>query len=174
MNHSVKRQAPVRKAFTIRMLILGVCFWVAPLFGWQSAVEKWNPRKTPANAEFVGDKVCAECHGNKVASHSASGMATAMESVADSRVLTANPTMAFRSGPYSFEIKRSGSQSFYAITDGKETITLPIMYAFGQGKAGQTYVFQYEGAFYEGLVNYFKEVGGWISPSATRARSRSR
>jgi hypothetical protein len=142
------------------MLILGVCFWAAPLFGWQSAVEKWNPRKTPANAEFVGDKVCAECHGNKVASHSASGMAMAMESVADSRVLTANPTMAFRAGPYSFEIKRSGRQSFYTITDGKETISVPIMYAFGQGKAGQTYVFQYEGAFYEGLVSYFKEVGG--------------
>jgi hypothetical protein len=46
------------------------------------------------------------------------------------------------------------------VTDGQQTVTLPILYAFGQGKAGQTYVLQYEGAFYESLVSYYNEIKG--------------
>jgi cytochrome c554/c'-like protein len=87
-------------------------------------------------------------------------MAMAMESVADSRVLTANPLLTFRAGPYSYEIKRKDNQSIYTVTDGKDTISVPILYAFGQGKAGQTYLVQFEGGFYESLVSFYKEVGG--------------
>jgi hypothetical protein len=87
-------------------------------------------------------------------------MGMAMEPVGDSKVLSANARMTFRSGPYSYEIKRDGKQSIYTVTDGKDTISLPISYAFGQGKAGQTYLLQYDGAYYESLVSYYREVGG--------------
>ena len=78
----------------------------------------------------------------------------------DSKVLNQNPRMTFRAGPYSYEIKRQGKQSIYTVTDGKDAISLPIMYAFGQGKAGQTYLLQYDGAYYESLVSYYREVSG--------------
>jgi hypothetical protein len=68
--------------------------------------------------------------------------------------------MTFRHGPYSFEIKRKNKESIYTVTDGRETVSLPVLYAFGQGKAGQTYVVRYEGALYESLVSFYKEVGG--------------
>lgn len=84
----------------------------------------------------------------------------AMESVAESKILTAHPKMTFRSGNYSYEITRKANQSFFTVTDGKETISLPILYAFGQGKAGQTYVLQYEGEFYEGRVSFYNEIRG--------------
>src|SRR3989442_7613272 len=142
------------------MLILGVGLWAVQSVGQQAVVEHWRPRKVPANVNFVGDQICAECHKKKVASHSLGGMGRAAESVADSKVLTANPTMAFHTGAYSFEIKRRGRESFYTVTDGKEKISLPILYTFGQGKAGQTYILRYDGAFYEGLVSFFKELGG--------------
>jgi hypothetical protein len=87
-------------------------------------------------------------------------MALAMEPVANSKVLLDNPVMTFRSGPYVYEIRRQGDGSLYKVTDGKETIALPIVYAFGQGKAGQTYVLEYEGAYYESLVSYYNEVRG--------------
>jgi hypothetical protein len=87
-------------------------------------------------------------------------MGIAMETVANSKVLAENPLMTFRSGPYSYEIKRKDKQSIYTVTDGKETISLPILYAFGQGKAGQTYVLQHEGAYIESLVSFYSEVKG--------------
>jgi hypothetical protein len=114
----------------------------------------------PAGTEFVGDQVCAGCHTSKVASQLQTSMAMAMEPVADSKVLSTHTRMTFQSGPYSYEIKRDGKQSIYSVTDGKQTISLPITYAFGQGKAGQTYVLQYEGAFYESLVSYYGEIAG--------------
>jgi hypothetical protein len=36
----------------------------------------------------------------------------------------------------------------------------PILYAFGQGKAGQTYILQYEGGLYESLMSFYNEIGG--------------
>jgi hypothetical protein len=87
-------------------------------------------------------------------------MGRALETVADSRVLIANPKMTFRTNPYSYEIRRKDKQSLYSVTDGRETISFPILYALGQGKAGQTYVLQYEGGLYESLVSFYKEVGG--------------
>jgi hypothetical protein len=142
------------------VLILGACLWAVQLFGQQAVVESWHPRRVPANVDFIGDQACAECHKQKVASQALGGMGRAAESVAESKVLTANPTMTFRTGAYSFEIKRMDRQSFYTVTDGKEKISLPIMYAFGQGRAGQTYILQYDGAFYEGKVSFFREIGG--------------
>ena len=126
----------------------------------QNAAVRWHPRRVPAGIEFVGDQVCAECHKNKVTSHAQSAMGMAMEAVNNSLVLTQNPAMTFRTGPYTYEIKRQDKQSVYTVTDGKETITVPILYALGQGKAGQTYVLEYQGGLYESLVSYYKEAGG--------------
>ena len=50
--------------------------------GQLSGVRRWNPRRAPADAVFIGDKACGECHKKHFASYSRSGMAEAMEPVA--------------------------------------------------------------------------------------------
>ena len=143
------------------LLVFGSVSWASSVvFPQKSTAERWHPRKVPADADFVGDQACAECHKNKVVSHAQTAMAMAMEPVSDSRVLTENPNMSFRIGPYSYEIRRKDKQSFYTVTDGQETISLPVLYAFGQGKAGQTYILQYEGALYESLLSFYNEIRG--------------
>jgi hypothetical protein len=87
-------------------------------------------------------------------------MAIAMEPVAESKVLIEHPELSFRTGPYSYEIKRNGKQSTYTVTDGEQTISVPVLFAFGLGKAGQTYVLEYEGKLYESLVSYYNEPNG--------------
>jgi hypothetical protein len=160
-HHYVGKNALRLSVVTLFLLLLAAVSWASSgLFGGQGAAKRWHPRRAPANAEFVGDQTCAQCHKKTVAGHAGSAMGMAMEPVAESKVLIDNPSMTFRSGPYTYEIKRQGSQSSYTITDGKETVTLPVLYAFGQGKAGQTYVLQYEGAFYESLVSYYNEIKG--------------
>jgi len=125
--------------------------------GQMRAVQRWNPRRVPADTVFVGDQACGECHKKQFASHGQSGMTMAMEPVAGSLVLNANPKLSMRVGPYTYELKRNGKQSSYSVTDGRDTISLPIVYAFGQGKMGQTYVFERDGKFYESLVSFYKE-----------------
>jgi len=87
-------------------------------------------------------------------------MGMAMDPIADSRVLSSHPSMVYKLGPYSYEITRKGKESFYKVTDGTDTITLPIKYAFGQGKAGQTYVLEMDGQLYESLMSYYKAIDG--------------
>lgn len=143
------------------LLTAGVVFWGPSLASGQvNSFQRWNPRRVPAGAEFVGDQVCGECHKKLFGSHAQSGMALAMEPVADSRVLVQNPQLSLRVGPYLYEIKRNGKQSSYSVTDGKETISVPLVYAFGQGRMGQTYVIQHEGKFYESLVSFYNEPKG--------------
>lgn len=84
----------------------------------------------------------------------------AMEPIATSKVLSDNPKLTMRVGAYTYEIKRNGKQSFYSVTDGKDTISLPIVYAFGQGKMGQTYMLQRDGKLYESLVSFYNETKG--------------
>jgi len=156
-NNNLRKTALSSIITVLCLLILGLGFRV---FNQTGNSQRWHPRRVPVDAEFVGDKACAECHKKLMLPQAQTSMGMAMEPVADSKILTANVRMTFRSGPYSYEIKRQGKQSIYTVTDGKDNISLPISYAFGQGKAGQTYVLQYDGAYYESLVSYYREIGG--------------
>jgi Cytochrome c554 and c-prime len=145
----------------VYLLILCAGLWASSIVSSQtSPAERWRPRRIPVGAELVGDGVCAQCHAAKTDSHAKTGMAMAMENIAESKMLTSNPVMTFRIGNYTYEIKRKDKQSIYSVTDGKETIALPILYAFGEGKAGQTYILRYEGGLYESLVSFYNEIRG--------------
>jgi Cytochrome c554 and c-prime len=161
MSQPVRTYSLTLIAILLGLLAAGVVAWAPSLASGQvRSGGRWNPRRVPVGAEFVGDQACGECHKKLVGSHAQSGMAIAMEPVTDSRVLVQNPQLSMRVGPYLYEIKRNGKQSFYSVTDGKETISLPIVYAMGQGRMGQTYVLQQEGKFYESLVSFYNEPKG--------------
>ena len=128
--------------------------------GQMTARQKWNPRRIPAGTQFIGDNACGECHKRAFAPYSQTGMALAMETIAHSKVLAENPKLTLQIGPYSYELKRDGKQSFYSVTDGKEKISVPIEYALGQGRMGQTYILQYKGNFYESRVSFYNETRG--------------
>jgi Cytochrome c554 and c-prime len=112
------------------------------------------------NARYVGPQACAKCHQEEAQTQHATAMGRALEHVAKSEILSANPRLTFRSGPYTYEITRRGDQSIYTVTNGRETFSEPILYSFGQGKAGQTYVFRHNGSFWESRVSFFKEIKG--------------
>jgi Zn finger protein HypA/HybF involved in hydrogenase expression len=146
---------------TVIVLILAavavVIFGPLSANGQITGMQRWNPRKVPADTVFLGDQACAECHQKYSTSYPPTGMAMAMEPITTSKVLGGNPQLTMRVGPYTYEVKRTGDKSTYSVTDGKETISLPIIYAFGQGKMGQTYVLEREGKFYESLVSFYSE-----------------
>jgi hypothetical protein len=87
-------------------------------------------------------------------------MTRALQSGPAAKILRENPKLAVTLGAYTYEIARLGDQSLYTVTDGKETIPVPIEWAFGQGAAGQTYVFRRDGKWYESRVSYFSALRG--------------
>src|ERR1043165_4122302 len=110
MKHSVKQYSLLA---TIIVLILAavavVVFEPFSAYGQITGVQRWNPRKVPADAVFIGDQACAECHKKYSASYPSTGMAMAMEPVGTSKVLGDNPLLTMRVGPYTYEIKRTGN-----------------------------------------------------------------
>jgi hypothetical protein len=85
-------------------------------------------------------------------------MAHALATSADCQILSTRPELAFRNGPYTYKITRQGNRSIYTVTDGVNAISEDILYCFGQGVAGQTYLFQHDGLFYESRVSFYQEL----------------
>lgn len=141
-------------------LLSGVSVLAFGLTFSQSPKHNWKPTKIPAGTQFVGRQACAECHASIVRTHGQTMMGRALEIVAQSEILSKNPKITFRTGIYRYEILRRGDESFYSVTDGKETITMPILYAFGLGHAGQTYVLKGEDGLYESRLSYYNEIQG--------------
>ena len=116
---------------------------------------------TPATAsEAASVRECATCHPAQARPHPQTSMAHAMELPSECAILKSHPLMTFKDGPYSYRIERKGDQSIYSVSDEHETITFPIGWAFGLGFAGQTYVYEKDGEFYQSRVSYYKDTDG--------------
>jgi len=102
---------------------------------------------------------CGDCHAAAQTAHS-SNMARAMEFVEQCSILRAAPNLSFNDGAYRYRITRQGNNSVYTVTDGADTIAVPIRWALGQGSAGQTYIFELHGELFESRVSYFEALRG--------------
>ena len=120
---------------------------------------EWRPTHAVAGTKYVGNQACAQCH-IETETQGATPMGKALEQIAECKILTAHPKLTFKSGPYVYTIVRQETQSIYTVTDGRETLSAPILYAFGQGNAGQTYVMERGGKYYESRVSFYNEIGG--------------
>jgi len=100
---------------------------------------------------------CAKCHAAQAKPHPLTSMGHAAETVAECGVLREHPLMTFSANGYSYRLERKGDRSWYSVSDGKDTLTVPIGWAFGLGAAGQTYVLEKDGTYYESFVSYYKK-----------------
>jgi hypothetical protein len=104
--------------------------------------------------------LCARCHA-EARTQPATDMANALETVAQARILIDHPLLTATYGKYSYRIERKGDQSLYSVTDGTNTITMPIRWAAGASSAlGQTYILEKDGKFYESRMSWFRELNG--------------
>ena len=120
----------------------------------------FRPRQEIAGERFVGREVCAGCHRQKNLTQSRTAMAYALRSAGDSAVLRAHPSLTFQSSWFSYQIVSDTHQILYRVTDGKETLQEPILYAFGNAHIAQTYVYRHDGKLYEARVSYYSGIDG--------------
>lgn len=85
-------------------------------------------------------------------------MGIGIELPRDQVQLKAHPKLTFEKFGYTWTIDRRGDSSIYTVSDGSNSLSQPIYYAFGAGM--QTFVFPYQGRMYESTVSYFPSLGG--------------
>jgi hypothetical protein len=118
------------------------------------------PRREMPAESFLGQEACASCHAEKNRTQSHTAMRHALSIASESAVLRTHSKMTFRAGAYSYEIVSDGQENSYRVTNGKETISEPILYAFGNAHVAQTYVYRRNGKLYEGRVSYYTAIDG--------------
>ncbi len=159
MNRAGKRV--IRTAITLVLLFLAApgayVFARAQLSTDDHLAEPgWWPRRTPdALNEFTGSSGCAKCHAKKAATQETTPMAGTLIPAADAEVLHAHAELVFRNGKYVYKIKMNGGKPELTVTDGERTLSEPLLWAFGTGKVGQSYLFQRDGNYFESRVTYF-------------------
>ena len=85
-------------------------------------------------------------------------MARALQTPATDPLFQTHPKLTRTLNGYTYTVERRGDQVAYTVTDGAQTLTIPIHYAFGVGS--QTFVLEREGKMYEGLVSFYPAVDG--------------
>ena len=128
--------------------------------GYAGSLSDFRPRKEVPGESFIGPGACASCHAQKSSSHLQTAMGHALQKPTESAVLRSHPRMTFQAGRFSYQIVSDGLQSVYRVTDGKETLSEPILYAFGNAHVAQTYVFRRGGRLYESRVSYYTAIDG--------------
>jgi Cytochrome c554 and c-prime len=113
----------------------------------------------PLGSHYVGSQVCAGCHADIAEAQSQTPMAKASVTPLES-LLVKHQLLAYRDGAFLIRIERQGDKEIYSVSDQQHSISVPILWAFGQGGAGQTYVFQRDGNYYESRVSYYNDVDG--------------
>jgi hypothetical protein len=121
----------------------------------------------------AADQVCAACHEKIVARFRATPMARALETVAQAEILRAHPSLSCEKDGFQYRIVRDGDRSLMTVTGNGQTLTAPLLWAFGRGQAGQTYVFERDGVFYEGRVSFYNAINGLdLTMGAQQSRAR--
>ena len=85
-----------------------------------------------------GNLKCGSCHTKEAQTQPGTSMALAFHFTGTDPTLQAHPKLTFQQGAYQYTIERHGDASIYTVTDGKDTLSLPILWALGANS--QTYV----------------------------------
>jgi hypothetical protein len=83
-------------------------------------------------------------------------------------------TLTFREGPYETVIRPEEGGIRYTVSNGSSRFAAPVVWAFGQGAAGQTYVLRHEGKLYESRLSYYRAIDGLdLTIGAAAAKPRN-
>ena len=111
------------------------------------------------------DLPCAACHKKQTDNYyghngkPGNTMARALYVATAPQVLEKVPKLEYRLGNYAYSLERQGAELRYTVSNGKDQLSFPLVYAFGHGAAGQTYVYQDKGQWFESRLSFFKETG---------------
>ena len=118
-----------------------------------------SPAQSKPASKGKGDKTtCASCHQAQAFAQPESQMGRALQTPGANPVLDGHPKLAFQTGPYRYAVETHNGKSQYSISDGTQTITVPILWAMGAN--AQTWVLERDGQLYESRVSYYPLING--------------
>jgi hypothetical protein len=119
----------------------------------------WWPTKSAASLKnFVGTAECAKCHTQIAASQQTTPMAHAATPAANSEILQSHSDLTEQRAAYHYELSTTQQAVNFSVTDGAQSLSATIAWAFGLGHKGQTYIYERDGGFYESHLSFYKSL----------------
>jgi hypothetical protein len=144
----------------------------------------WPTKSARSRDEYVGTAECAKCHADKAATYQTTAMAHAASRATASDILHQHNPLNLRIGQYSYRIETSNEKSVLRISDEKisdekisdekSSVSETLLWAFGVGHMGQTYLYEQNGSFYESHLSFFSAPQALdITPGQPRSTPRT-
>jgi len=113
---------------------------------------------------------CDGCHARESKTQSDTPMGRTLTRVADSKFLAGHPDLVFSGSGFTYRIQHNAAGATYTVADNHSSITAPLVWAFGAGSTGQTYLFERNGAWYEAAVSFYPAIQAldWTPGHSTR------
>jgi hypothetical protein len=118
----------------------------------------WWPTKRAPRQDHVGPGACATCHPRQASTQPSTSMARTGDRAADSRILRERDALTFRAGTRAYSIETRDGRHVYSVSDGTQSRSAPLSWAFGAGKVGQSFLFERDGRIHEARVSYYDTV----------------
>ncbi|HEU5457889.1 MAG TPA: multiheme c-type cytochrome [Terracidiphilus sp.] len=134
------------------LALLGACAALCSPRGQAASVPQAGNAEASTNGG-AQKEACASCHAGDVNSYAHASMRHALEPPENNPVLQTHPDLSVTIGAYTYHVQTRNGQSTYTVSDGTESMTLPIRWDFGRN--AQTWVLEKDGNLYESLVSYF-------------------
>lgn len=108
----------------------------------------------------VPQSSCLPCHEKQVTGAQANRMTRALSPAESTAVPAADETLNFDEGRYRYRVRREGNRVVYQVSDGEQSLSVPLKWAFGAGHTGITWVFDRGGVWVESRVSYYPSLRG--------------
>jgi hypothetical protein len=117
----------------------------------------WWPTKPAVPTSYAGTAACAKCHATIAASQQSTAMAHAATQTQESEILHQHSPLTFQLGPYREQIATTAGKTLLTVsnTDTAATLSADLLYAFGVGHMGQTYLYEKNGSLYESQLSFY-------------------
>lgn len=129
----------------------------------------WPTKGKPARDEYVGAQVCAKCHAEIAATYQNVPMRQAALPASAAEIFRQPRPLSLQLGPFAYRFLTKEDTTNLSISDENSSASRAIEWSFGEGDAGQTYLYQQDQKFYEAHLSYFRSINGLdITPGQIR------
>ena len=115
----------------------------------------WPTKGQPGRSEYIGSDACVDCHELKSETQEQTPMFHAAAPPSQSKGLREHDHLLFQVAPFSYQLTTTGSTSSLSVTNGTSSLYADLLWSFGSGHMGQTFIYQKDGKFFESHVSYF-------------------
>ncbi len=96
---------------------------------------------------------CDQCHAKEAGTFAGTPMAHALRKGSGGI-----PETSFKDGPFTIAIRKESGRNIYSATDGQRRIEAPVLWEFGSGQMGRTFLFRLGGDVYESTVSWYSAI----------------